>query len=99
MKSSRQPSSLHSVRPLRRIRFHPAPFCAVLLVSLLAALPAAAATTPISGTSPYPDGGDPSDPAAVTACNARPQIGHLDDTVLSVESHDRQDAVLARVAR
>jgi len=41
------------------------------------ALPAIASTTPISGVSPYPDGGDPNDPVAVTACNARPQIGHL----------------------
>lgn len=49
------------------------------LLACLAALPAAAAagTTPISGASPYPDGGDPGDPVAVTACNARPQVGLL----------------------
>lgn len=35
------------------------------------------AGTPISGTSPYPDGGDPTDPAAVSACNARPQLGRV----------------------
>jgi len=37
----------------------------------------AGATTPISGLSPMPDGGNPSDPAAVTACNVRPQLGRL----------------------
>jgi hypothetical protein len=31
--------------------------------------------TPISGISPYPDGGDPSDPLAVTACNGELQGG------------------------
>lgn len=52
----------------------------LFLAALLAlALPVAAGATtvPISGTSPYPDGGDPNDPAAVTACNARPQLGNL----------------------
>lgn len=33
------------------------------------------AVTPISGVSPYPDGGDPGDPGAVTACNGAPQLG------------------------
>jgi hypothetical protein len=33
--------------------------------------------TPISGLSPYPDGGDPNDPLAVTECNGGPQIGIL----------------------
>ncbi len=32
-------------------------------------------TTPISGMSPYPDGGDPNDPHAVTACNGGLQFG------------------------
>ncbi len=31
--------------------------------------------TPISDLSPYPDGGDPNDPYAVTACNDAPQNG------------------------
>ena len=33
------------------------------------------AQTPISGLSPYPDGGDPTDPVAVTECNGAPQTG------------------------
>ena len=37
----------------------------------------ALAATPISGLSPYPDGGDPGDPAAVTACNRAPQLGRV----------------------
>ncbi len=36
-----------------------------------------AAPERISGLSPYPDGGDPGDPLAVTACNGGPQIGVL----------------------
>jgi hypothetical protein len=36
---------------------------------------AAAGQIPISGMSPYSDGGDPNDPLAVTACNGGPQIG------------------------
>ena len=40
--------------------------------------PATAVTlTPISGMSPYPDGGDPTDPEAVTACNGGDQVGTL----------------------
>ena len=35
----------------------------------------AAAQTPISGLSPYPDGGDPDDPLAVTECNGASQTG------------------------
>jgi hypothetical protein len=38
---------------------------------------AAVDLTPISGLSPYPDGGDPNDPVAVTACNGGAQIGLL----------------------
>lgn len=34
-----------------------------------------AQTIPISGLSPNPDGGDPTDPLAVTACNGGPQGG------------------------
>ncbi len=30
---------------------------------------------PISGTSLNPDGGDPNDPLAVTACNGAPKTG------------------------
>ena len=39
--------------------------------------PKAAADQPtqISGLSPYPDGGDPNDPLAVTECNGAPQTG------------------------
>jgi len=37
----------------------------------------AADLIPISGTSPYPDGGDPTDVDAVTACNGGEQIGTL----------------------
>jgi len=33
--------------------------------------------TPISGYSPYPDGGDPNNPLLVTDCNGGPQIGVL----------------------
>ena len=51
----------------------------VLLTTTLAALFSghALAVTPISGLSPYPDGGDPADPAAVTACNGSPQLGRV----------------------
>lgn len=35
------------------------------------------AATPISGLSPYPDGGDPTNPAAVSACNGSPQSGRV----------------------
>lgn len=48
---------------------------AAILAGGLAALPAAAQLVPISGLSPNPDGGDPNDPAAVTACNGAPQTG------------------------
>ena len=36
---------------------------------------AVAGTTPLSGLSPYPDGGDPTDVLAVTDCNGGAQIG------------------------
>lgn len=52
----------------------------ISLVALaLAALPVLAGvpTNPISDLSPYPDGGDPNDPAAVTECNGAPQTGVL----------------------
>jgi hypothetical protein len=50
-----------------------------LLVLAVVTLPAHAAllSTTISGVSPYPDGGDPNDPLAVTACNGAPQTGVL----------------------
>jgi hypothetical protein len=50
-----------------------------LLVLAVATVPAFAAvlSTTISGVSPYPDGGDPNDPLAVTACNGAPQTGVL----------------------
>jgi hypothetical protein len=43
----------------------------------MAAVPVGAAPSPISGLSPYPDGGDPTDPIAVTQCNGEPQTGVL----------------------
>ncbi|HEX6254487.1 MAG TPA: sialidase family protein [Euzebyales bacterium] len=47
-------------------------------VTLLMAIGAVAgAADPISGLSPYPDGGEPTDPQAVTACNGAPQTGVL----------------------
>src|SRR5512145_331788 len=50
-----------------------------LLVLAVVTLPAYAAvlSTTISGLSPYPDGGNPNDPLAVTACNGAPQTGVL----------------------
>jgi hypothetical protein len=49
------------------------------LVLAVVTAPAYAAVlfTTISGVSPYPDGGDPTDPLAVTACNGAPQTGVL----------------------
>jgi hypothetical protein len=44
-------------------------------VGLAALVGSAVGQTPISGLSSYPDGGDPLDPQAVTACNVRPQLG------------------------
>lgn len=49
----------------------------VLVISSLLAPALASSPVPISGLSPYPDGGDPNDPAAVTACNGAPQTGVL----------------------
>jgi hypothetical protein len=62
-----------------RIPSSPRPESPVLVTVLFAlAVPAlAAAQTPISGASPYPDGGDPTDPVAVTACNLQPQLGRV----------------------
>ena len=45
-------------------------------LSLLAAS-ALAQPVPVSGLSPNPDGGDPTNPAAVTACNGAPQTGKV----------------------
>jgi len=50
---------------------------AAAIASILAVSGTAFAATPISGMSPYPDGGDPTDPVAVTACNETPQLGRL----------------------
>lgn len=51
-------------------------FCALLSLGL--AQPAVSSgLIAISGLSPYPDGGDPTDPQAVTSCNGGPQIGVL----------------------
>lgn len=52
-----------------------------LTIGALVAVSASAAAVdgpqPISGLSPYPDGGDPTDPVAVTQCNGEPQSGVL----------------------
>lgn len=52
---------------------------AAALTVVAAAVPAGAEAGPVHITrlSPYPDGGDPNDPAAVTACNGAPQTGVL----------------------
>lgn len=47
------------------------------LVVASAGAGAASGLLPISGLSPYPDGGDPTDPLAVTACNGERQTGVL----------------------
>ncbi|MDH3337875.1 MAG: glycoside hydrolase [Gammaproteobacteria bacterium] len=53
----------------------------LILLTLAGVLLIAPATgfgaTLISGLSPYPDGGDPGDPAAVSACNGAPQLGRV----------------------
>lgn len=54
------------------------PLTALALAALVAwswPQQAQAQTVPISGLSPNPDGGDPTDAAAVTACNGGPQSG------------------------
>lgn len=62
-----------SNRSSMRLRCH---FAAAILFSVLAGSAGTAfAQTPISGASPNPDGGDPTDPFAVTACNGAPQTG------------------------
>lgn len=47
---------------------------ALFALSVLAVF-AAVALPPVSDLSPYPDGGDPNDPLAVTQCNGAPQTG------------------------
>jgi hypothetical protein len=60
----------------RRLVVAAAFVCALACVGL--AQPAGSVVlVPISGLSPYPDGGDPSDPQAVTSCNGGAQIGIL----------------------
>ncbi len=54
----------------------------VLVLTVLAMITAsasagAAGSVSISGLSPYPDGGNANDPAAVTVCNGEPQTGVL----------------------
>lgn len=49
----------------------------VALVAVSTPVGAAPGLTSISGVSPYPDGGDPNDPQAVTECNGAPQTGVL----------------------
>ena len=57
-----------------RILRRPA-LAASVLAGCLTAFPAVADTTPISSLSPNPDGGNPENPIAVTACNGAPQTG------------------------
>jgi len=52
-------------------------FTVLALVAVSASVGAASGVEPISGLSPYPDGGDPTDPVAVTQCNGEPQTGVL----------------------
>jgi hypothetical protein len=47
----------------------------IALIVTIASCGDARAQTVISGLSPNPDGGNPTDPAAVTACNGAPQLG------------------------
>jgi hypothetical protein len=63
---------------LHRPRRGTVPIVVVSAVLLLSgALASAAVSVEISGASPYPDGGDPTDPLAVTECNGEPQTGVL----------------------
>lgn len=60
----------------RKVAFPPAVVrCVAALGFTVLAMSANAQVVPISGFSPNPDGGDPNDPAAVTACNGAPQQG------------------------
>jgi hypothetical protein len=55
-------------------------FLCLTVGALVAASASVAGVTgpqPISGLSTYPDGGDPTDPVAVTQCNREPQTGLL----------------------
>ncbi len=52
-------------------------FVTVMALVAAASSAGAAGGDPISGLSPYPDGGDPTNPAAVTQCNGEPQTGVL----------------------
>ena len=47
----------------------------VAVIAIVGSYGAAGAQTLISGLSANPDGGDPNDPIAVTACNGAPQLG------------------------
>lgn len=49
----------------------------VAMAAVTAPVGAAPGLVEISGLSPYPDGGDPNDPQAVTECNGAPQTGVL----------------------
>ena len=59
----------------RSVLFSLTMLCLVALTFSFLPIEARAGTVPISGLSPNPDGGDPSDPLAVTACNGGPQHG------------------------
>jgi len=80
------------------------PVRSVLLAAVVALLmtvgAAAGAAVPISSVSPYPDGGDPTDPQAVTACNGAPQTGVLyrnseTEPYLAVNPTDPQNMIAA----
>ena len=59
----------------RRVLSSVATLGLVALALLISPTEALAQATPISGLSPNPDGGDPTDPLAVTSCNGGPQTG------------------------
>lgn len=62
---------------LSRTRFSAILVLVFVVGALVAPVGASSHLVPISDVSPYPDGGDPNDPAAVTECNGAPQDGVL----------------------
>jgi len=55
------------------------------VITIIASYGTAGAQTLISGPSPNPDGDDPNDPQAVTACNGAPQIGVVLPRVAAIQ--------------
>jgi hypothetical protein len=68
---------MRNPNPLGRTFFRPLVMSILALALVRMPVLAGVLTTPISSTSSYPDGGDPDDPEAVTACNGAPQTGIL----------------------